>query len=116
MEPRTETLSTRARLMAAGGRMRMTATDGITALMFAAAAVSAYLYRTTPLTDPLRGVQEELGLAMMIEGGFALLSATLVDIATRVRKRPPLWAVILIAVVVFVFYGGLDVLKQAWAF
>ena len=63
----------------------------------------------------LLGMREELYFALFIEGGFLLAQGTLVDIATRLRKRPPLWAVALIAGLVVLFSEHTHaVLRAAW--
>lgn len=112
-QPEPQSISLRVRFLSGGAGL--TLSDGVTALMFAVAAVVSFLWRATPAADPLLHLHEQLGLGLMIDGGFVLLSATLVDIATRVKARPPLWAVVLIAGTVFMFYGGFAVLQKAWA-
>lgn len=60
-------------------------------------------------------VQDELGFGLMVEGGFLMMQGTLVDIATRLRKRPPVWAVALIvAAVVLLSDEARGVLGLAW--
>ena len=61
------------------------------------------------------GWREELYFALFVEGGFLMAQGTLVDIATRLRKRPPLWAVVLIAGLVILFSEHTHaVLRAAW--
>lgn len=60
-------------------------------------------------------VQDELGFGLMVEGGFLMMQGTLVDIATRLKKRPPVWAVALIvAAVVLLSDEARGVLGLAW--
>jgi hypothetical protein len=60
-------------------------------------------------------LRDDLFFALIIEGGFLLAQGTLVDIATRLKKRPPIWvaALIVIAVMLFSEYT-MDVIKMAW--
>ena len=78
--------------------------DALMALLFAVAAV-----RPFPGMDGLMFV-------IFVEGGFLMMQATLIDIATRLKKRPPIWAVVLIVGGVLLFTGGYahDVLRMAW--
>jgi hypothetical protein len=75
------------------------------ALVFAAAALVEFFF-------PLR---EDLIFALIVEGGFLMAQGTLVDIATRLKKRPPIWlaALIVIAVMLFSEYT-MAVIKMAW--
>jgi hypothetical protein len=52
---------------------------------------------------------------VLFEGAFLMMQGTLVDIATRLRKRPPLWLVPLIGVVVLLFSPhALEAVQGAW--
>ena len=78
-------------------------------LDFATPAVLAVMPRA------LFGMREELYFALFVEGGFLMSQGTLVDIATRLRKRPPIWAVVLIAGAVLLFsQEAHGVLRAAW--
>jgi hypothetical protein len=80
--------------------------DAVMAAIFALAAAFPYVYPE---------LQDELGFVLMVEGGFLLMQGTLVDIATRLEKRPPIWAVALIVVGVVLFSREtLGVLQLAW--
>lgn len=53
--------------------------------------------------------------SLIVEGGFLFTQAALVDVATRLRKRPPLWAGIAIAVALVLVTGpAMGVLRDAW--
>ena len=95
----------RARLLRAGGRFAFPVPDALMAAIFVLAA----------LIDALHETREELVFALMVEGGFLLMQGTLVDIATRLKKRPPLWVIALIVVGVVLFSEhALDILRMAW--
>jgi hypothetical protein len=87
------------------------------AALFAAAAVIEFLTpeQLASLPPALFGLREELYFALFVEGGFLMAQGTLVDIATRLRKRPPLWAVVVIAGAVILFSEHTHmVLRAAW--
>lgn len=92
--------------MQRGWRFALPLPDAVLALVFFGAAVYA------PFTH---AVGDSLFYALVAEGGFLMAQGTLVDIATRLRKRPPVWAAALIVIGVMVFSQfSLDVLKLAW--
>ena len=64
----------------------------------------------------LFGGRENLVWILVAEGGFLLMQGTLVDIATRLRKRPPVWMIVLIlgGVLLFAGNGAIQVLQMAW--
>ena len=63
---------------------------------------------------PLPGA-EQLAFGLIVEGGFLMAQATLVDIATRLRKRPPLWlAALIVGGVVLFSDHALEVFALAW--
>lgn len=75
------------------------------ALVFAAAALVEFFF-------PLR---DDLVYSLIVEGGFLLAQGTLIDIATRLRKRPPIWAAALIVIAVMLFsQNTMDVIRMAW--
>jgi hypothetical protein len=108
----------RARLLQLGGRWAFPIPDALLAVAFAVAAVVLFLTPEQLAAVPhlLHGMQEDLGFVVMVEGGFLLAQGTLVDIASRLKKRPPLWAIVPIvaAVVLFSPGFGMDVLRMAW--
>jgi hypothetical protein len=80
--------------------------DAALAVIFACAA---FLDRFPPET------RDELMFILIVEGGFLMAQGTLVDIATRLQKRPPVWVIALILIGVLLFsQGSFDVLKIAW--
>jgi len=107
----------RARSLQQTGRFTLPLPDAALAAIFAAAALLDLLSpeRLASLPAGLIQARGELAVGLVIEGGFLMMQGTLVDIATRLRKRPPLWlvAVILVGVVIF-SSEALDVLRFAW--
>ena len=95
----------RVRFLHAGRRLAFPAPDAVMALLFAAAALVDFLPLDVLVKVPKAFLEsrEELSMALMIEGAFLMAQATLVDIATRLRKRPPAWAIPLIAGAVILF-------------
>ena len=84
------------------------------ALLFAGAALLAYL---PPEVVPpfLQEGREHLFVVLLVEGGFLMAQGTLVDIATRLRKRPPIWAIALIVFAVVLFSDHTwEILRMAW--
>jgi hypothetical protein len=61
------------------------------------------------------GLLDGLAFGLMVEGGFLMMQGTLVDIATRLKKRPPVWLIVLIVAGVVLFSGeAMGVLRVAW--
>lgn len=80
--------------------------DAALAVIFACAA---FLDRFPP------EARDELMFVLIVEGGFLMAQGTLVDIATRLQKRPPVWVIALILIGVMLFsQGSFDVIKLAW--
>jgi hypothetical protein len=80
--------------------------DAVMAAIFALAAAFPYVFPE---------LQDELGFSLMVEGGFLMMQGTLVDIATRLKKRPPVWVVALIVLaVVLLSDEARGVLGLAW--
>ena len=107
-----ESLGTRAR------RFAFPVPDAIVALIFALAALIDFLPEAVVAAIPqalLEG-RDDLVFALIVEGGFLMMQGTLVDIATRLKKRPPVWLIVIIVAGVLLFGGGhaWDVLKLAW--
>jgi len=91
--------------------------DGLLAVMFALAAAVDFLpvRYLTQVPPAFLAAREPLAFALFVEGGFLMMQGTLIDIATRVRARPPWWAVILIAGGVLLFSEHAHaVLRMAW--
>lgn len=103
--------SLRTRVLSRGGRFFGPIPDALMALVMALAALSPFI----PM--PLFFAQQQLDLffVLVVEGGFLLMQGTLVDIATRLKKRPPVWVIPIIVAAVALFSNGvLDVLRMAW--
>lgn len=86
--------------------------DSLLALIYLAAAAAP------PVAEApawFHSVLAELHVLLVIEGGFLMFQGTLVDIATRLRKRPPLWMVMVIGAVLVPFsIGPMEVLRVAF--
>jgi hypothetical protein len=88
--------------------------DAVLALIFLGAALLDFFPAVT-LPAFLFEAREELLFVLIVEGGFLLAQGTLVDVATRLRKRPPIWAAALILIAVVLLSNHTwDVLKMAW--
>ena len=108
----------RARLLRTGGRFAFPVPDALMAVLLALAALTDFLSPEQLSRWPMGFLEarQELVFALIVEGGFLLMQGTLVDIATRLKKRPPVWAIALIVVGVVLFNReALDVLRMAWA-
>lgn len=80
--------------------------DAVLALLLLAAL--------TPLAPHLP--VDSLAFGLMVEGGFLMMQGTLVDIATRLRKRPPVWLIVLIVAGVVLFSReAMGMLRMAWS-
>jgi hypothetical protein len=105
-----ESLGARAR------RFAFPVPDALLALMYAAVAADMF-FPFLPQTAR-QSLENGLGFALLVEGAFLFMQGTLVDVATRLKKRPPLWLIpfILGGVLLTVggMSGGLEVLKMAW--
>jgi hypothetical protein len=100
----------RTRFFSRGGRFFGPIPDALMAAILALAALSSVV----PMPYFAQS-QLDLLFALVVEGGFLLMQGTLVDIATRLRKRPPLWLIpLILAGLLLVSSGALDVLKMAW--
>lgn len=101
-------------LLQAGGRFALRLSFALLAVIYAVAACippAVFGTRAPAFGDAI----EQLYLGLMFEGGFLMFQGTLIDIATRLKKRPPIWAVLLIGVVLLPFStGAMDVLRIAW--
>lgn len=101
-------------MLQAGGRFALRISFALLALIYAAAAfVPPSLFGTR--APAFGAAMQELHFGLLFEGGFLMFQCTLIDIATRVKKRPPLWAVLVIGVVLLPFsIGTTDVLRLAY--
>lgn len=67
-------------------------------------------------TDHAVGFHDALAFGLMVEGGFLMMQGTLVDIATRLKKRPPVWLIVIIVAGVVLLSGeALTLLQMAWS-
>jgi hypothetical protein len=106
-----------ARMAHAGQRFAFPLPDALMAMILALAASLDFLSPSQLAYVP-RGFlasRDELMFGIFVEGGFLMMQGTLIDIATRLKKRPPIWAVALIAGVVLLFSDyAKSVLSVAW--
>ena len=86
-------------------RLAAAVPDALIAALLLFAALSPH---AAPLLDGL-------AFGLIVEGGFLLMQGTLVDIATRLKKRPPVWLIVIIVAGVALFsQEALGVLRMAW--
>ena len=86
-------------------RLRYAVSDAVMAAVLAFAAFSPHA----------AGLHDTLAFGLMVEGGFLMTQGTLVDIATRLKKRPPVWLIVIIVAGVVLFSGeAMGVLRIAW--
>ncbi|HET8796716.1 MAG TPA: hypothetical protein VFO89_03455 [Thermoanaerobaculia bacterium] len=107
----------RLQVLAKGGRLGFPLPDALVALLYAVMAVIAFLppERAARVPAWLAASGEGLMFGLIVEGGFLLMQGTLVDIATRLKKRPPLWAIpFIVGGVVLFSEGAGDVVRIAW--
>ncbi|HEV7238465.1 MAG TPA: hypothetical protein VGQ36_04430 [Thermoanaerobaculia bacterium] len=94
-----------------GARFVRPLPDALMAMTFAAAALLDFV----PVPPALLQMRDELMFVLIVEGGFLLMQGTLVDIATRLKKRPPWWVAAIIVIGVLLFSGHpLQIVKMAW--
>ena len=94
----------RQRLMQRGVRAGLPVPDAVFAVLFASAAVIQLL--RPELVLRIQPFTQQLLFGMLIEGGFLMMQAALVDVATRLRTKPPLWLGIGIMVALLLFSMG----------
>ena len=81
--------------------------------LYAFVAVRPQFYLSLP--EPLRGLQDSMVQVVMLEAVFLLFAGTLVDLATRIPRRPPLILVVALAGCVPLFSDTVRaMLVQAW--
>lgn len=100
-----------------GRRFAVPVPDALMAVILALAALMDFLTPEQMAKIPavLFQYREELFYALVVEGGFLMMQGSLVDIATRLRKRPPLWLIPFIVAGVAIFSNeALSVLQMAW--
>jgi hypothetical protein len=117
MSAEEERLAGNARMVHAGQRFALPVPDALMAMILALAASLDFLSPSQLAYVPRAFLtsRNELMFGIFVEGGFLMMQGTLVDIATRLKKRPPIWAVVLIAGVVLLFSDyAKSVLSIAW--
>ena len=88
----------RARGALTPGQLALPVGDALTALLLLGVVVMSYLPLANPELGPRLGqFARDLTFGVYFEGAFLLLQWTLSDIATRLKKRPPIWAIVLTA-------------------
>jgi len=76
----------------------------------------ALIFTLAACRVPWFAQREELVFGLVAEGGFLMMQGTLVDIATRLKKRPPIWVIAVIVIGVALFSReAMDVLRAAWS-
>jgi hypothetical protein len=107
----------RTRLLQRGRRFAFPIPDAAIAFVLLAATLPSFLSwdQLARLPYQLFVDRDDLFFILMVEAGFLLAQGTLVDIATRLEKRPPVWAIPIIVAGVFVLSNeSRDVLRIAW--
>lgn len=119
--PVTETVAgsdlARAHFLQRGRRFAVPIPDGLMAIVLALAASVDFLTPEQQAVVPAMFFvyREELIYLLFVEGGFLMMQGTLVDIATRLKKRPPLWLIpIIIAGVVIFSNEAMGIVRIAW--
>ncbi len=115
--PQVEGQLLRIGLLQRGRRFGVPIPDGLMAVVFALSALMDFLTpeQIARIPSMFFEYRQELVYVLIVEGGFLMMQGTLVDIATRLRKRPPIWTIPIILAAVAIFSGhSLDVLKMAW--
>ncbi|HEX7153823.1 MAG TPA: hypothetical protein VF618_20205 [Thermoanaerobaculia bacterium] len=111
------TIALRAQLLQRGGRVAAQLPDALMAVILAIAVIPDFLTPEQAASFPpqLIGARDELTFLLFVEAGFLLMQGTLIDIATRLRKRPPVWVIALIMVgVVLLSREALQTFQLAW--
>ena len=90
--------------------------DALLAVIFA--AVALVLWKPQLLGEaagPWLGTFiDELGFGLMVELGFLMFQGSLIDVATRLRKRPPIWVIPIAGAALLVFSPyTLGVIREA---
>ncbi|HEY0140445.1 MAG TPA: hypothetical protein VGF48_06085 [Thermoanaerobaculia bacterium] len=115
--PPAEPHPVRLKLVQHGGRFAYPLPDAILAVLFSLAALIDFLPSEALVHVPFGFVQRRVDLIylLVVEGGFLMMQAALVDVATRLRKRPPVWVAVLIVAVIALFSAhSFELLAMAW--
>ena len=115
--PQAEPQPVRFQIVQQGGRLAHPLPDAVLALLFALAALVEFLPPQSLLHVPtgLLASRDDLIFVLFVEGGFLLMQGSLIDVATRLKKQPPLWVAMLIVAGLALFSDhALEVLQVAW--
>jgi hypothetical protein len=115
--PELASVLARGTLLQRGGRFAVPLPDAFMAFFLGLAASIDFLPDSLLNSVPAAFLasRHELVFILIVEGGFLMMQGTLVDIATRLKKRPPVWLIIIIVAGVALFSGhSLPVLQMAW--
>ena len=107
----------RTQVLQRGGRFAAPLPDAVMAIVFALAAMIDFLTPEQLASWPAGFIEsrDELMFVLLVEGGFLMMQGTLVDIATRLKKRPPIWVIpIIVAAVALFSQGSFEVIRMAW--
>ena len=111
-------MATRAQLLQRGRRFAFPVPDALMAVILALAALTDFLTPEQLAAWPpaFLGARNDLMFLLIVEGGFLMMQATLVDIATRLKKRPPVWVIPIIVIGVALFSNySFEIIRMAWA-
>jgi hypothetical protein len=112
-----EQLAFRSQWLHHGARFGLPLPDVLLAILFAAAAAIEFVPMAWVAWLPTRvfAARQDMVFGLFVEGGFLMFQGTIVDIATRLRTRPPVWAVPIIFGGVLLFSDhARGVLQIAW--
>jgi hypothetical protein len=98
-------MAERARGALAASQFTLPLGDGLMALFLLGVLVMSCVGVTTPELGPRLGeLANDLTFGVYCEAAFLMLQWTLSDIATRLKKRPPIWAIVLTAAFLLLIY------------
>jgi hypothetical protein len=104
-----------SKLQPGGRRVLHSLPDVILAVLFATAA-AAPLFPENGIFRTILESRHDLYFALYVEAGFLVLQLVLVDLATRLRRKPSTGTMVAMVVVAVLFLGlPLQVLHAAWS-
>jgi hypothetical protein len=113
-----DTLAARAILPHVAAPLAVQLSDWAMAIVFTLFAALDVIHRQTPtaLAPALMTARDELLRGLAGEAAFLVLSAPLLDFATRLRKRPPVWLIWCgIILGSFLYPPSRQALTEAWS-
>lgn len=116
--PEIAAVLARGSLLQRGGRFAVPLPDAFMAFFLGLAALIDFLPASLLNSVPTAFLtsRHELVFILIVEGGFLMMQGTLVDIATRLKKRPPVWLIVIIVAGVVIFSEhSLAIVQMAWA-